>query len=239
MKRFRVMGVALLCCLVGLCGPLGRTASAATEYNLDYVSRYVWRGFDLNPNNHFCVQAGASFPLRAKGWSGTVWANASSVENELNEVDLTLRYDFPGSEHFTVAAGVTHYGWYWAKNFKTENNTTAESFLTLTWPKVSLAPELSIYHDFQNGNGLYAQLKIGHSFKLAARQDVELAATLGYNHRQWIPHSGFTDATLTVSFPIQGKGSSITPFYSTSWILVKDLNPDGAREHWFGLSYAF
>lgn len=215
----------------------GNIFAAETSFSVDFMNRYIWRGFDLNPDNKYVIQPSVDFTFGESPWSLNLWYSYSNEDHTLNEVDLTVNYCFPETEKLAINAGIVHYGWYWANNFNHEDNTTIETYVSFAWKKCDLNPELSFYHDNKNGNGLYTQLALSKEIKLSDRQNIELSSTLGYNQKQWISKSGLSDASLKLSVPLnEGK---ITPFFGISWPLIKDINPDVAREYWMGVNLSF
>lgn len=232
-KCLRIL--VLVCTVVYLfCGV---SFAAETSFNIDYSNRYIWRGFDLNPDNKFVIQPSVDFTFGESPWSLNLWYSHSNENNDLNEIDLTVNYTFPGGKDVEITAGMIHYGWYWVDNFKEENNTTLETFVTFAWKNLDLNPEFSLYHDNKNGNGLYAQLALSKEFKLSEKQTIELSSSIGYNQKQWINKSGLSDVNLRLSVPLND--GKITPFFAISWPLMKEINPDVAREYWMGLSLSF
>lgn len=213
--------------------------AAAASFQLDYMNRYIWRGFDLNPDNHYVIQPSVNFTFPESNWSINLWYSYSAEDKNLNETDVTFNYDFPGTKGVAVSAGIVHYGWYSADNFDADANTTIETYLTLSWEESPLSPSFSLYHDCKNGNGLYAQLSLSKEFAVSKKQNIELSSSIGYNQKQWISKSGFSDVSATVSYPIKQGKNTITPFAGISWPLLKDINPGVDREYILGVSFAF
>lgn len=214
-------------------------ADAKVDFQIDYANRFIWRGFDLNPNNHYVIQPSVNYAFPESRWSANLWYSRSAQDHTLNEIDLTFNYDFITCEDIALSAGVIHYGWYWANNYSSKANTSLETYIRCEWSKVALTPTISIYHDSKNGNGLYAQLALAKTIKLNDKQDLELSSTIGYNQKQWISRSGLSDVTFTVGLPIKSGDTTITPFYSISWPLIDAINPGVSNEHWLGLTVAF
>jgi hypothetical protein len=214
--------------------------AAETSFELDYVNRYIWRGFDLNADNNFAIQPSIDFSFAESRWSVNLWQSFSAEDKDLNEVDITLNYDFPASENLSVSAGIVHYGWYWVDDFNSERDTTIETYVVFSWFNAYLTPELSFYHDCMNGNGLYAQLALAKEFVISENQKVELSSTIGYNHKQWISQAGLSDITAMVSIPVANNGKiGITPYAAITWPLLDEINPGVSREYWLGVNFAF
>lgn len=241
MKKNRIICIALSVCFTIILASMPQAVATEVDFEIDYVNRYIWRGFDLNPDNKFVIQPSIDFSFGDSPWSINLWYSHSSEDKELNELDLTLNYDFASTSDIAVSAGVIHYGWYWVDGFKSKNDTTVETYLTLAWENTCLSPELSFYHDCQNGNGLYAQLALSKEFKLSESQNVELESSIGYNQKQWISRSGFSDINARLLIPLEYGDTTITPFAGITWVLLDDvdLNPGVSREYWLGVNLSF
>jgi uncharacterized protein (TIGR02001 family) len=210
-----------------------------TSFSVDYSNRYIWRGFDLNPDNEYVIQPSLDFAFGKSPWSVNLWYSHSAKDNDLNEVDLTLNYDFATHKDMSVSAGIIHYGWYSVSNFSHNANTTFETYAIFTWEKSCLSPELSFYHDSKNGNGLYAQLAVSKEIAISDKQNIELSSSLGYNQKQWVSASGLSDFNLRLDIPFKSGTTTITPFFGLTWVLMDEVNPGVAREYWMGVNLAF
>lgn len=83
---------------------LSAVAQDKFEVNLsaDLLSRYIWRGFD--EESGVSIQPNLEFAW--KGFSLSAWSNGSFTNLDINEIDLTLAYNFAGA---TIS--VTDYWW--------------------------------------------------------------------------------------------------------------------------------
>jgi hypothetical protein len=222
----------------GLMALLAVPAAAQWSFQADTMSRYVWRGFDLFAPNHAAFQPSAAYTFGSSGFSANAWASFALSGRETyrtaDEIDLTLAYALSTAEEFSLSVGLTHYGWYFGRDFTLKSGTTQEIFLTAALPKAVLRPALSLFWDVNLGSGIYACLKIGQEIKLAGTLALSLTAALGYNHRQWIAAGGFSDLTLGISLPIKAGPVTIAPLVNWTVVLMSEVNPD--NELWFGLS---
>jgi len=228
-----IIGVLLLC-IIDAAGLL-----AGTAYQLTFSSRYTWRGFEMNPPNKPVLQPSITYTFGESGFSANAWGSFSFENKELNELDLTLSYSFASSEHVSLAVGFIHYGWYFAEGFRFEDNTTQEVYVSAGLPKVFLSPRVSFYYDFNNGDGYYLLLGVGHSLPVSGRLSLELAASCGYNGKQWIEESGFSDLNLGASLPLKINKFTVTPFLNVTFILLDAVNPGVDNEISFGAAAAF
>lgn len=223
-----------------LCSLLYTThINAGVQYSLDFSSRFIWRGFDLNPDNKPVLQPSITVPLGDTGFAVNFWGSFSFEDKTLHETDITLSYDFTKLKNFSLSVGFTHYGWYFSEDFKFSAHTTQEIYITVGLPNVPLKPGVSLYYDLNNGDGLYASLGIGHNLKLSERIALDLSASLGYNGGMWIEESGFSNLDFIVSVPIQLGKISISPFLVTTIIMMDEVNPEVDNEIYIGGSLAF
>lgn len=221
------------------CSFFNLALTAGVEYQVDVASRYIWRGFDLNPDNKPVLQPSVTFSCGDSGFAVNLWSSFSFEAKELNEIDVTLSYDFKMPEDFSLSVGFTHYGWYFNEGFKFKNHTTQEFYVAFGLPKVPLAPNLTVYYDFGNGDGFYLLLGVGHSLPLSETINLDLSASLGYNGKQWIGESGLSDLNFNVTIPFKVGKVTISPFFNVTLILLDAVNPDVDNEIWGGVSLVF
>jgi len=205
---------------------------------VDLVSHYIWRGMDLNPDKKPVLQPGITYTFGDSGFSANVWFSISFEESDRLETDFTLSYDFQISENISLSAGIIHYGWYLTDNFNFDRDTSHEIYLSATLPKLPLNPSLTLYYDFHNGDGLYIEGAVGHSFKLTDKITADLSATLGYNDGQWLEdESGFSDLNIGIAIPIKLGNYTLTPYANYTAVLLEALGEDDY--FWVGVSLAF
>jgi uncharacterized protein (TIGR02001 family) len=212
---------------------------AGTSYQLTLTSRYIWRGFDMNPPNKLAFQPSITHDFGDSGFSLNLWGSFSFENKQANEADATLSYRFKTPEKYSLSVGFTHYGWYFAKNFSFKKNTTQEAYISVGLPKMYLNPTLTFYYDFNNGDGYYALLGVGHSVKVSGEINANVSASLGYNGKQWIDKSGFSDLNLGVTVPLKIDKITVSPFLNVVFILLDAVNPGVNHETVFGVSVAF
>ena len=114
----------LLVCLIGAMLPLPGAVSA----QVDLVSRYIWRGFDLLPDNHAAIQSSLTIDLGKSGFSLNVWSSFALAQRGVfkysDEIDLTLEYAFKVAEGWELSAGFIHYGYWFSDDFKFRDHTS-------------------------------------------------------------------------------------------------------------------
>lgn len=234
MKRIIVLLVVLILCSLS---PLLHAGNVSG--GIDLFSRYIWRGWDLNPNKKPVLQPSLNVAFGDSGFTFSAWFSISFENKELFETNLTLSYDFQVSENIAISAGFIHYAWYATKGFTFKDNTNHEIFLSAALPKIFLTPAVSLYYDFTNGDGFYAEASVGHSFKLAKTVSADLCVSLGYNFGQWLPENvdGFSDLNVGIGIPFKVGTCTITPMATYTFVLLDEI---GEEDHfWVGLSAAF
>ncbi|MFC2162031.1 hypothetical protein ACFLRX_10315, partial [Acidobacteriota bacterium] len=151
------------------------------------------------------------------------WSSVSFVNKDLNEFDLTLSYVTDLSRDVSLTGGFIHYGWYFANNFKFNENTSQEVFLSIESPTVFLHPSLSVYYDFTSGEGIYLLLGINHSVPLFQKLGAKLSASLGYNGGQWLVKEtdpGFSDLNFGLTLPVKNGQFQVSAFTNYTIVLL-------------------
>lgn len=205
---------------------------------VDLVSRYVWRGFDLLYNNHPAVQPYLNVGLGESGFSLGIWSSFALERRDAfkysDEIDLSLAYDFRMPENWELSAGVTLYGYWFAEEFRFKDATSPELFASLTRTDLPLSPCLSFYYDLNLGSGLYATLGGGHEWKVTEKVGIEAGGLLGFNSRQYLSRSGFSDIDLYVRAPLALGRVTLVPSLNVIVPLLDEVNE--STEFWMGLS---
>jgi uncharacterized protein (TIGR02001 family) len=224
---------------LALAGP----AAAQVSVQADVFSRYVWRGFDLFPPDNPAFQPSLTYTLGETGFSANIWSSfALGNTGELKsarEIDLTLAYAFKVPEKYSLSLGFIHYGWYFSSHFQVGAHTTQEFYLSAGLSEVVFQPSLTLYYDVNLGSGFYALLEAGHTIELGGVIGLELSAALGYNSRQFIDTSGFSDLTFGARIPFKiGERLVIAPQIDFTHVFLRAVNPDRG-ELWFGASVIY
>jgi hypothetical protein len=226
---------------VALAMAFAAPAAAQLSFQIDTMSRYIWRGFNLFAPDNPAFQPSATVTFGASGFSANVWTSFSLGDRQIykydDEIDLTLTYTFKTPEDYACSVGLIHYGWYFDRVFTFRHSTTQEFFVTAGLPKAFLQPSLSVYYDVTMGTGLYACLKIARSLPLSEALALNLSGCLGYNSRQWINASGLSDLTWGAILPIKAGPLTIAPLINFTFVFLKEVNPH--NELWFGLSLIY
>ena len=233
MKRFVLL---LLACLVGAALPL----PGAVSTQVDLVSRYIWRGFDLLPDNHAAIQPSLTVNLGESGFSFNVWSSFALAHRATfkysDEIDVTLSYSFKVPEGWELSAGFTNYAYWFADDFKFKDNTSQEVCATIAKTDLPLSPTLSVYYDFNLGSGLYVTLGGSHELKINEKVSLEVGGLIGFNSKQYIDKTGFSDIDIYAKVPLTVGKLTLTPSLNVMIPLLDEVNED--TEIWFGFSAA-
>lgn len=235
LNRHRTKKYALFCILIFYALTLRINGQEALQ--LDFTSKYIWRGFDVLDDKP-ALQPSISFDLF--GLYLNVWGSFALKERDwlrpLDEIDVTLSYNFQLSDEFSIEAGVIHYGWYWEDNFSFKDSTTWELFVSAKLTKLLFAPSITVFHDFKLGKGTYVLLQGEYSLEMRNFITLNFSASLGYNAKMWINTSGFSDLNFGVSSPIKLGSTTISPFINYTIVFLESVNEN--NEVWFGISLA-
>ena len=219
---------------------LGKNVS----FQADLTSRFIWRGFDLLPDNNSALQPSLTFDLGDSGFSLNLWSSFALTDRGIykywDEIDLTVTYALKTPENLSLVLGFTNYGYWFARNFNFKDHTTQEFFVEVGLPKVFLSPKLTAFYDINLGDGLYVQLSAVHPVSLAGNIGLDLSAKLGYNAGQYLPEgadTGFSDLTIGASAPLKVGTVTLSPFFNYTFVFLDAVNDD--NELWFGVSLIF
>jgi len=207
------------------------------QWSVDFASRYIWRGFDLNPVHQPIVQPGAVFAFGTSGLSLECLGIISFAHLEVNEIDMTLSWEGKIGRGISFGAGLIHYGRWWTPGFRFGRDTSHEFFLSLGMPDTLFAPAVTLFCDFTAGNGIYLQAEAGYSITVSDRLEIGFPVSFGYNGGQWLERgekTGFSDLNVGASLAWRTGRLTIAPYLWVTRVLLEAI---GRRTHiWFGLS---
>ncbi len=197
----------------------GADTAVAGYASVDVMSNYVWRGIKSTPNMAVQPSVGISYG----SFSTNLWANYDAKNEEQSETDLTLDYGF-SFDKVSLNVGYIYYAFEGL-------NDTQEVYVAVGYDTI-LKPKLTVYYDFDEGNGAYILASVGHSFNLAKDIALNLGASASYNINNKImgspdgvkeDFSDFYNGELTASVGIPvAKNISITPKIAYSFALSDD-----------------
>jgi len=246
MKKIRFLIITMV--LTILCASGGAFAGeikASGSASVDVMSNYVWRGQKLS--NSWVVQPSVSISYGVFG--ANLWANYDSDSatdegdghGEVTETDLTLSYTRSHAK-WTFGTGYIYY----ALN---GSNDTQEIYLSAGYDTI-LKPSLTVYYDFDEGNGAFILASIGHSVEIAQGVDLNLGAHASYNINNKVmgtdaagnDFSNFYNAELSASVNIPiWKIVTLTPKVAYSFPIsddakdaLKSVSDDGDKDIFYG-----
>lgn len=207
----------------------------------DFVSNYVWRGFDQNSG--FSVQP--SLTLAYKGFSLSAWGSESLTDGDgAKEFDVNLSYTWKG---LTLTASDlwwggkhTSYGYYEGKGGNVDNGhhlevTAAYNFgdgfpLTLSWSSWLAGGDA----ENNDGDRCYSTY-INASYNISLPYDVTLTPAVGftpwngyYSQSNGTANACFTDLSLKAS-----KDIKVTKDFSIPVYMQAIVNPTNDKDNTF------
>jgi uncharacterized protein (TIGR02001 family) len=225
----------LIILLGGLVAASLPAAAAVVDFNAAYVSKYIWRGYDLNGTQP-ALQPGATFYLGNTGLTAGIWGSynlGSMTKQEMTEVDYTLTYANSLGEDWNYSI---YYSLY---NFPPVTGPGAKSgelFLSVTGNNLLLKPTLTYSYDNDQGNGSYVSLNVKSQLPVGPLP-LDCCLTVGYDGGQYGVKPGISDATLALSSAVPAGQATITPLFSYT-VVGKDSRPAADNVFWFSLNVA-
>ena len=188
--------------------------AVVSEISLDYYSKYIWRGQNLN--NSDVLQPALS--VSAYGFTASVWSNldltdksqtAPGNSGNFSEFDFTLDYSssIRGMDKVAYSLGVIYY-----RFPHTPYTPTVEVYGTVQLDLVA-TPFISWYRDLAEVDGSYLQAGVGHTIGkivvINERCYCDLAAgaslgwgSAGYNRGYFgMAKDHFNDFSVSASLP--------------------------------------
>ena len=187
---------------------LAQDGGISGTYELNYSSRYIWRGFDVYEDNHSAIRPlSLDLNIGDTGFGLKVfWSRAvSSGKENVEEIDVSLYYDNVIYEDETYATNyrlaLGYYGYPDEPRAGTASGQAAdfqEFLLSLSWPEICPAGVVPSYtivrmwpsegESAKNANGGWLHiLGIGYDLTVPeltpeiSEQVVHLSADLVYN----------------------------------------------------------
>lgn len=131
--------------LLGIMSVMLLPLPGSVSSSVDLVSRYVWHGFDLLPDNRPAIQPALDITLGKSGLTFGVWSSFAlakwSEYREANEIDLYLAYKLAMPEGWDLSAGVYLYSNWFTKRFRFKNGASLEAYATLARTDLPLSPD--------------------------------------------------------------------------------------------------
>jgi hypothetical protein len=198
---------------IGISSAHAEEPEVSGSASVDIMNHYVWRGFKLS--NGVVIQP--SVGITYGGFGANFWANYDTSTNEHNETDLTLNYSF-SLDKFSFDLGYIYYA-------LDAVDDTQEFYLSVGYD-ILLNPTITIYYDFDQGDGAFVTASASHDFDLAEDISLSLGALASYNIESEYSIGNYSDfhngeLSASVSIPIN-KNISIGPMIAYSFPLSDD-----------------
>jgi uncharacterized protein (TIGR02001 family) len=214
--------------LVGAVAAEEVAPSISTKLDLSYVTEYVWRGLELNPDG--AVQPSLTFE-HPSGVSLNLWGSVDTTDVfgnkwDLTEVDYTLNYAFKAKTGHVANTGVIYYTFP-----HTDFDSTTELYGSYCFGG-DFTPTISVNYDVDEADGFYASLSGGYNcaFPNKKAPTLGMTAKLSYGSSSYndfyyyVDKSAFTDLTLGVALPFAvTEKVTVTPSINYSTIVDGDL----------------
>jgi uncharacterized protein (TIGR02001 family) len=236
MNMKKVIVILLVCVVLGGISVAEDVAEAESgigvDVTFDFNSKYVWRGQNLVDDWVFQPGASKSFGDLTLGiWGSMDMTNQNDQSGNVTEVDYYADYSAALTEGIGYSVGFIYYA------FPQASNDTQEVYGGLSFDTF-LSPSVTWYYDCDEVNGSYVAFGLGHSIELPEGTPfgVDLGLNVGwadsnYNEYYWgVDDSAFNDLTLSVSFPMEIGGWSLTPSVSYVTLLDSDIRATDAYD---------
>jgi len=221
MNKFGVrLGVFLTASLMILAG-LPDRAGAEGVYgaaSVDVLTNYLWRGQNLADDG--VVQP--SIQSTRDDLSLNIWSNYDLKRNRNNEVDVTLNYAVE-KEGISIDAGYIYYA-------LKDADDTQELYLSAAL-EMYLAPTATLYLDFDEGDGGFLIMSVGHDIVIDEASSLHLGASASLNIENKVmgldaKNDEFTNwynSELTASYTVNiAKNIILEPKMAYSFALSND-----------------
>ena len=238
MKAVNLLRASALGILLAVHAP---RAHAQTEIGaqLDLFSSYVWRGLSLTNKPVAQPDVWVSFPagnasITLGGWANIDLGKYDDPDDDISESGGLSAFNFAefnpyaevsfGTGKTTLTGGLVAYIY---PNDLTETSNGGLNSDLNTWEAygtvgfdVPLAPEFSVYYDFDKIKGFYFEGAASHSLPLGESHSLDLGALVGLNAGQSVDpedesfnfaDDGFTHLDLSAGVPLSAGVFSITP----------------------------
>ncbi len=204
------------------------------QSDITLVSRYIWRGFDTIADDRPAIQPSITFAFGKSGVWLNLWSAVALADTDFVELDLIAGYDRAFSKDITFSAGVGYFTFPSMPNYPDKNSTSPEVYAGISASSLPLKPGLTLYYDFNVGDGLYTTLSLNQNFHIKGKafySTFVVAYTTQYQDFGVDP--GFSDICLGISTDFPFKRITLTP--SLNYVIVPNETINDEDEIWVGL----
>ncbi len=206
--------------------------------NLTCVSRYLFRGSDIIPNDGPALQPSLTLSLGESGLWFNLWSAIALVDTDFVELDFIVGYDRVLSKDANLSVGIGLFTFPSYPDYPDKNSTSPEIFLGTTLCSVPLSPRLTAYYDFNLGDGLYLTFDLQKSFTLGG-QVLHPTFLVGCTtqNKSFGVDPGLSDICFGLSTDFPLKRLTLTP--SLNYVIVPNETVNQENEIWAGLSLIY
>lgn len=212
------------------------------ELRADYVSKYIWRGQNVDDDPVFQQSINLSWEdFTAAIWGNLELTNINDKRGNFSEIDYYLDYssDLLGSKGIGYSVGFIYYDFPGATADGTRTPDTSEIFGGLNF-YLPLNPSVTVYHDLDEVEGSYASLSFEHNIETITQitpnipVGLDISASLGYgsgsyNKYYWgTDQSKLNDLMFSVSFHIEIGGCTLVPSLNYVTLVSDDIRDSNA-----------
>ena len=176
---------------------------------ISLANQYLWRGFVSND----APSAQPGMTVEFTNFSISSWSNLSQTgpNGQLwTEHDLMLDYTQQVGS-FSLSIGYINY--IFPDIEPGEGRQTNEVYFGLAHDNL-LSPSVTVYRDFDEGEGWYYYLSLGHAFKLPKGLSLNPSVGGGLNQHLFIEQTTVSNCDLGVSIDIPLGGITLSPFFT-------------------------
>lgn len=213
------LGIVFFAACVFLTGTPEKAGAEGVYGNasVDVLTNYVWRGQNLADDG--VVQP--SLTSTKDNLSLNVWSNYDLKRNRNNEVDVTLNYSVE-TEGLSIDAGYIYYS-------LKDADDTQELYLSAAL-EMYLAPTMTLYFDFDEGDGAFLVMSIGHDVVIDESSSLHFGASASLNIENKVMGLDSKNDEFTNWY-----NSEITASYTTS--IAKNIILEPKLAYSFAISH--
>ena len=156
--------------------------SLSFEFTMDYPSKYIWRGIEVNDDPVLQPGLSAAYGDFYLGFWGNYDLTDGGREDNFSEYDWYGGYSTGLTEKLSIDLGFIYY--YFPSTHG--DSDTTEVYVGLAYDCL-LSPYITAYYDVDEVNGFYVTAGIGHSFVLTEDEKLtlDLALSIGWGDEDY------------------------------------------------------
>ena len=197
------------------------------DVDLTYASKYIWRGMDLMPDDEAALSPSITYGIPETEITLNAYGYYNLDASNLDEIDYTIDYTTEISEGYDLSAGLIYY-WLDA------GGSTYEAYAGVTLTDILIQPSLTIYYDFDEVEGFYANLAGAYEVPID-EYTLCLGAGIGYFNGYGMIDDGLGDIDLSASMAFDlSEMFTLTP--EVHYVIVDEATINSEDEFWFGVT---